>query len=147
MILLITVITHYANSSYKNRTKLIAIKRLKGNHSEKNITALLIKILKEFGLKRRLGYFMTDNANSNDLCIHSTLKTLFLTLTYTERSQRRLRYYDHILNLACMAYFYGHQAESFETEHIINEILVREEKDLKAWKKFSPFKKIHNLIV
>jgi hypothetical protein len=90
---------------------------------------------------------MTDNASSNDLCINFTLQELLPELNSTERSQRRLRYYGHILNLACMAYLYGHDAESFEVEHMVNEILVREEEELKAWRRFGPLGKLHNLIV
>jgi hypothetical protein len=147
MIPLITIITHYTDLSYKNRTVLIAVKRLNENYSKENIAALLIQIIKKFGFENRLGYFITNNTNLNNVCINLTLKQLLPYLSKTERSQRRLRCYGHILNLACITYLYGHEAESFEAEHMVNEILAREEEDLKAWRRFGPLGKLHNLIV
>jgi hypothetical protein len=80
MIPLIAMVVHYTDSFYKNRTMLIAVKRLKRNHSGENMAAFLIQILREFDLDKRLGYFITDNASSNDVCIHFTLKISFPTL-------------------------------------------------------------------
>jgi hypothetical protein len=144
---LIAVVIHYTDQGFKNRTKLIALKCLEKNHSGENMASLLIQILREFDIQERLGYFMTDNASSNDLCIDFTLQDLLPELDAIERSRRRLRCYGHILNLACMAYLYGVNAESFEAEHMVNEILIREEENFTAWRRFGPLGKLHNLIV
>jgi hypothetical protein len=144
---LIAVVIHYTDSSFRNCTKFIAFRRLHGSHSGKNMATLLVQILKEFEIEERLGYFITDNATSNDLCIDFTLEDLLPDLTSAERKYRRLRYYGHVLNLACMTYFYGHDAESFEIEHMVNNILQREVEDLKLWRKLGPLGKLHNITV
>jgi hypothetical protein len=126
---------------------MIALKRLRESHSGENQSSLLIEIIKDFNLKERLRYFITDNAGSNDTAVEYLLTTLFPTLTATKRTQRRLRYFGHILNLAYGAYLYGHDPESFEVKIIIFETLAREQKEFKAWRKHGPIEKLHNIVV
>jgi hypothetical protein len=110
---------------------MIALKRLRESHSGENQGSLLIEIIKDFNFKERLRYFITDNARSNNTAVEYLLTTLFLTLTETKRTQRRLRYFGHILNLAYGAYLYGHDPESFEMKVIVLEALAREQEKLK----------------
>ncbi len=63
------VVIYYCDKIYKNRTRLIALRRFRGSHSEENIAALLIEIIKKYGFEDRLGYFIADNVKSNDVCI------------------------------------------------------------------------------
>jgi hAT family C-terminal dimerisation region len=144
---LMGVVAHYTDKSYRNRTTMIALKRLRESHSGENQGSLLIEIIKDFDLKERLGYFITDNAGSNDTAVEFLLTTLLPTLTETKRTQRRLRCFGHILNLACGAYLYGHDPESFEVEVIVLEALAREQEELKAWRKHGPIGKLHNIVV
>ena len=46
-----------------------------------------------------------------------------------------------------MAYLYGHKAESYEAEYMVNKIYIREEEDFKAWRKQGPLGKLHNLVM
>src|SRR5450755_3750008 len=120
---LMAVVIHYTDPSFRNCTKLITLRRFHESHSGENMVTLLMQVLKEFEIEERFRYFITDNAISNDLCIDFTLEDLFPDLISAEREYRRLRYYGHVLNLACITYFYGHDAESFEAEHMVNDIL------------------------
>ena len=63
------VVIYYCDKIYKNRTRLITLKRLRGSYSRENITALFIEIIKEYGFEDRLEYFIADNVKSNDVCI------------------------------------------------------------------------------
>ena len=63
------VVIHYCDKTYKNRTHLITLRRLRGSHSGENMAALLIEIIKKYGFEDRLGYFIADNVESNDVCI------------------------------------------------------------------------------
>ncbi len=63
------VIIHYCDKIYKNRTRLIAFRRLRGSHSGENMITLLTQIIREYGFEDRLGYFVTNNTESNDVCI------------------------------------------------------------------------------
>jgi hypothetical protein len=49
------------------------------------MASFFIEIFREFDIEERFGYFMTDNASSNDLCIDFTLQNLFPEFNSTER--------------------------------------------------------------
>ena len=89
---LMAVIAHYVNKKFRNTSRLIALRNLNGSHSGANITELLIKIIKKFNIQDFLGYFVTDNADNNDICIDAVLRTLISDLSAKERSRRRLYY-------------------------------------------------------
>jgi hypothetical protein len=74
------VVAHYANNTFKNRTVMIALKRLYEAHSGENMGYLLIEIINDFDLKERLKYFVTNNISSNDTCVHYILTFLFPNL-------------------------------------------------------------------
>jgi hypothetical protein len=140
---LMGVVAHYADNTFKNRTVMIALKRLHETHSGENMGSLLIEIINDFDLKERLGYFITDNASSNDTCVHHILTSLLPDLTETQRTHC----FGHILNLACGSYLYGHDPDSFEIEVMVLESLAREQEELKAWRKRGPIGKLHNIVV
>ena len=141
------VVAHYTDKSYRNRITMIALKRLRESYSGENQSSLLIEIIKDFDFKERLGYFITDNAESNNTAVEYFLTTFFPTLTETKRTQRRLRCFGHILNLACGEYLYGHDLKSFEMEVIVLETLAREQEKFKAWRRHGPIGKLHNIVV
>jgi hypothetical protein len=144
---LMGVVAHYTDKSFRNRTTMLALKRLHDSHSGENMGSLLIEIIKDYGLEERIGYFITDNAGSNDTCVEYILSTLLPDLSESERKQRRLRCSGHILNLACHSYLYGHDPESFEVEVVLLDSLARENEELKAWRKHGPIGKLHNIVV
>jgi hypothetical protein len=108
--------------------------------------SLLIEIINNFDLKERLKYFVTDNTSSNDTCVYHILTSLFPDLSKIQRTQRRLRYFGHILNLACGSYLYGHDPDFFEIKVIVLKSLAREQEELKVWKKRGPIGKLHNIV-
>ena len=77
------VVAHYIDNIFKNRTVIIALKRLHEAYSGENMGFLLIEIINDFDLKERLGYFITDNVSSNDTCVYHILISLFPDLTET----------------------------------------------------------------
>jgi hypothetical protein len=80
------VIAHYTDNIFKNRTVMIALKRLYEAYSGENISSLLIEIINNFDLKERLRYFITDNVSSNDTCVHHIFISLFPDLSEIQRS-------------------------------------------------------------
>lgn len=141
------VVIHYIDKSYKVRTRLIAMRRVYGGHSGENQAKLLVEILREFELTDRLGYFVSDNATSNDSCIDILLKTLKPDLSADKRTHRRLRCYGHILNLAANAYIWGKDSSSFDRELVINNTLELEQAELHQWRKHGPVGMLHNTVV
>jgi hypothetical protein len=64
------VIAYYGDNIFKNRTVMIALKRLHETYFGENMSSLLIEIINNFDLKERLKYFITNNINSKDTCVH-----------------------------------------------------------------------------
>jgi hypothetical protein len=125
------VVAHYTDNIFKNRIIMIALKRLHETHSGENIGSLLIEIINNFDLKERLGYFVTNNASSNDTCVYHIFTSFLSDLSKIQRTQYRLRYFGYILNLACGSYLYGHDPDFFEIEIIVFKSLTREQEELK----------------
>ena len=55
---------------------MLVIKEVKGNHSGENIAKYVIKVIKDYKIKKQLSYFVIDNANNND----TLMATLLLIL-------------------------------------------------------------------
>ncbi len=55
------------------------------------MSELIIKIIKEFCFEDRLGYFITDNAESNDVYINYIFKELIPELLSDHRSHGCIR--------------------------------------------------------
>jgi hypothetical protein len=70
---LMGVVAHYTDNIFKNRTIMIALKRLYETYSGENMGFLLIEIINDFDLKERLGYFITNNVSSNDTCVYHVI--------------------------------------------------------------------------
>ena len=144
---MMAVVIHYVDVEFKNRTRLIALRRLRGYHTGENMSVLLIEVIKEYGFQDRLGYFVTDNAGSNDVCIDLVLEALQPNLSAVQRSHRRLRCWGHIMNLAANAFLWGKEPESFEEEILIHSTLQREQQEIESWRKKGPVGKLHNIVV
>jgi hypothetical protein len=79
------VVAHYTDNTFRNRIIMIALKRLHEAYFGKNIDSLLIEIINNFDLKERLRYYITNNINSNDTCVHYILISLFPDLNKIQR--------------------------------------------------------------
>lgn len=55
------------------------------------MSKLLVGIIQEFELTDRLGYFMIDNADSNDTCLEHLIREIFPGATEDDVHERRLR--------------------------------------------------------
>jgi hypothetical protein len=141
------VVAHYTGRDYKVKTRLLALRRLHGHHGGENQAELLIHILRDFGIADRLGYFVTDNAHNNDTAIDIVLRTLLPTLNATQRQQRRLRCWGHILNLAAKAFLFGKNAEDFDEEVLVHHTIAQEQAELQRWRRCGPIGKLHNCVV
>lgn len=144
---IMAVVAHYLDKSFVNRSRLIALRRLQGPHSGENMAMLLLKIVREFEITDRLGYFTIDNAESNDICLNVVLNTILPDAPEAEIQERRLRCWGHVLNLVAKAFLFGKDADAFEMEDNTNTTLRREQEQLEAWRKQGPVGKLHNIVV
>lgn len=55
---------------------LIALRRVIGLQAGKVIAERIIQVIQKYSFEKRLGYFVLDNAISNNTCIEATLQEL-----------------------------------------------------------------------
>ncbi|KAL6411754.1 HAT domain-containing protein [Ilyonectria robusta] len=104
-------IAHFINRSGKIRTAVLALRELVGEHLGENMADVLLHIFGDYGISSRIGYFMADNATSNDACIELVLQALYPNISKKHRLRRRLRCFGHIVNLGAQAFIMGKDAE------------------------------------
>lgn len=139
----VDVICHFIDIKNQLRTLLLAVRHIRGDHGGKNQARSILPILEEYSLKEKLGYFITDNASSNDTCVTEIIETLQPDL---DAHGRRLRCMGHIINLITKAFLFGNKSETFEVYIAVAEGINDLEGSMKLWRKQGAVGKLHNLI-
>ena len=84
------VFAHFLDSLGKKKKILLSIPSIDGSHTGEAIAKGVSEIIKEFGLKKRVGYFVLDNAGNNNTAVEA-LGQMF---DFSPR-KRRLHYGPH----------------------------------------------------
>ena len=137
------VVAHYMDNMGKNRTVLLGLRRLRGPHSGENMAQLIIEIIMEYDVVDKIGYFVLDNASSNDTCVRVVLQRLRPDLNPIHR---RLRCLGHVLNLGAKTFLFGQETEAFEAEITLQQALEDDIKELQLWRKRGAVEKLHNIV-
>jgi hypothetical protein len=104
---IVSIYGHFINKQGERRTQLLAFRRLHGDHGGENQAAVLLEVIEEYGIDEKLGYFMCDNAKSNDTAVSVVLKKLRPNWKQAQRKGRRLRCFGHVANLCARAMILG----------------------------------------
>jgi hypothetical protein len=80
---------------------------VRGVHTGENQAGVVLAVIKDYEIGQKIGYFMTDNAQSNDVCIDLVLRELYPHMPSKQRVARRLRCLGHIVNLCARALLLG----------------------------------------
>jgi hypothetical protein len=118
-----------------------------GEHTGENIGSVVLELLREYDIGGdQIGYFMLDNASSNDTAVEFILKDLCPWMKSKQRRYRRLRCLGHIINLCCQAFLMGRNCEKYvaklEKHYQRGDYTKVEE----LWKKFGCLGRLHNLV-
>ena len=71
------------------------------------------EVLREYKVPvDKIGHFVCDNASSNDSAVHILLKALNPAITKAQIAARRLRCFDHVVNLAAQSLLAATESES-----------------------------------
>ena len=75
---LLGIIAHYFAEDGQLRQSVLALRELEGQHTGRNQAELIMRVIKEFGIALKVGYFMMDNAENNETMMRalSTCKLL-----------------------------------------------------------------------
>jgi hypothetical protein len=89
-----SIVAYFCNASSTVRDLPIALPQLTGAYTGERIAEVVAKTLKTFNINSNLGYFVLNNAYTNDTAITKLAK-----LYGFEARHRRLRCGPHTLNL------------------------------------------------
>jgi hypothetical protein len=107
---IISVFGHFLDAKGYRQKRLLAFRRIKGEHSGENQASTILEVIYDYGIEAKIGYFMADNATSNDVCVDNILCQLYPKMTAKQRQSRRLRCLGHITNLCARALLLGKRA-------------------------------------
>ena len=99
----IDVIAHFLDAKKELRTVVLAVRNICEDYSGKNQAKAIIPVIDEYALKEKLGYFITDNASSNDICVAEIIDLIRPDL---DLGKRKLRCMGHIINLIAKAFIF-----------------------------------------
>jgi hypothetical protein len=80
-------------------------------HSGQVIAQSVVRVIKDYNFGDKLGFFVLDNASSNDTCVAELAKQYNF-----DPEERRLRCIGHILNLVAQELLYGNKYDKFRGE-------------------------------
>ncbi|KAG7410115.1 putative AC9 transposase [Fusarium oxysporum f. sp. raphani] len=98
----IGIVGHFVDSEGEKRDVLLGLPRLVGPHSGENMASYVKEVINQYEMGSKLGYFMLDNAESNDTCLETLARWFPMDV-----SRRRLRCIGHIINLVVRAVIFG----------------------------------------
>jgi hypothetical protein len=73
---MLAVVGHFVSHTGEAKSCLLGLRHVEGIHLGENIAQSVIAVIEEYGIKDFLGYFVLDNASSNDTCVQEILKQL-----------------------------------------------------------------------
>ena len=132
----IGIVGHFVDSDGGKRDVLLGLPRVVGPHSGENVATYVKEVVDQCELGSRLGYFMLDNAESNDSCLETLARWFPMDVP-----QRRLRCIGHVINSVVRAVIFGSNVSAFEAE-------LRgatDEFSFDVWAKKGAVGRLHNL--
>ena len=114
--LLLAICAHFTTHLYKKQKALLALQKVPG-HSGENQFSILLLVLEDYGIVRKLGAIIADNASPNNvLCqfIESHWENE-LELEWNANYQQ-ICYIGHIINLAIQAFLFANIIKIEELE-------------------------------
>jgi hypothetical protein len=105
------IVAHFINAKFEPRAILLATPEQSGSHSGIEIADEVIRVIVDFGIEDKLGYFVLDNASNNDTAMQAIADKFDFDPT-----QRRLRCAGHTINLIARHLLFGFDKNLFEME-------------------------------
>lgn len=120
------------------QTALLAMPEMSDRHDGQSIARSVLPVIKDYGFGDKLGFFVLDNASSNDTCVAELGRQFNF-----DPKERRLRCVGHILNLIAQELLYGNDYEKFRGEVAnVNDLA----KQTKLWRAQGPIGMIAQIV-
>ena len=144
---IISIFANFISEEGQRRRQLLAFRRIYGAHDGANIAATLLEVIEEYSIAQKIGYFMSDNAKSNDSATAAAMQQLYPSLSIKQRQGRRLQCRGHIINLCARALLLGKGAGKTLTELERKEMKGGVAAVDRFWKNKGALGRLHNLVV
>ncbi|KAM3519814.1 hypothetical protein MY4038_009658 [Beauveria bassiana] len=105
------IVGHFVDVKDEKRDVLLGLPRLVGPHSGENMTTYVKGVTEQYELRSKPGYFMLDNAESNDTCLETLAKWFPMDVR-----RRCLRCVGHLINLIVRAVIFSSNVAAFEAQ-------------------------------
>ena len=101
---------------FKRQKALLALQKVAG-HSGENQFAILLPVLEDYGIVRKLGAIIADNASTNDTLCGFIESHWYTKLDLEWKALHwRIRCIGHIINLAVQAFLFANVMKIEELE-------------------------------
>ncbi|KAG6989367.1 hypothetical protein FocnCong_v021267 [Fusarium oxysporum f. sp. conglutinans] len=135
---LLGLTVHFLGDEGKFRTFLLGLPQIKGRHCSENLAGRVSEIIYEYIFEGRVGYFVTDNAESNDTC----LKELATELGFNKQ-HHQLQCCRHIINPVARSILFKTDADAFKEDCQADKEL---QDKIRLWRAKGPIGKLHNIV-
>jgi len=152
--LLLAICAHFIDDQEERIKALLALRTVAG-HSGDDQWDVVLPVLKDFGIVRKLGALIADNSSTNDtLCTAISQYLLEDEGIEWDPTQLRIRCQGHIINLAVQSFLFKDvidikQIESYEEdEESGRELSDRQKKEKQdTFRRMGVLGKLHNIVV
>jgi hypothetical protein len=150
--LLLGICAHFVDRGQEKHSKALLALRTVASHSGEEQFTTLLPVLEDYGIVRKLGSIVCDNATSNDTLCRTIEDYLWKEENIEwDSTYRRIRCTGHIINLAVQAFLFHslieiEQLELFDEQEAKGEIGDEEQKRA-TFRVMGPLGKLHNIIV
>lgn len=151
-LLLLGICAHFVERIGEKLSNALIALRPVANHSGSEQFSTLLPVLQDYGIVRKVGSIVSDNASSNDtLCQKLGIYLQEEEAIEWDASYRRIRCIGHIINLAVQAFLFQNlieikRVEWYDEQEEIGEVGNEEEKRV-TFRVMGPLGKLHNIIV
>jgi len=111
----LAITAHWMNTEFELLSTLIGFERLKGSHTAENMTIVIMKVLRMYGIEDYINCITTDNASVNDAIFNE----LEFQLTSWSQRDRQIRCLAYVLNLAAQTVLTSLKSEAREAEVVL----------------------------
>lgn len=142
---ILAIVSHFTSEKLQLQTATLALKEIEGEHSGLNQSISVLEALDNFQIRGKLGYFVMDNAASNNHLINAVANSLEADNIAYDPVQRRLGCNGHVINLVVQAFLFGKEVDDYEEEDHEHE--APSDAQMAEWRKIGPLGKLHNIVV
>jgi len=110
------LVGHWISATRDLITVLLGMECFRGPHTGANVAKIILKLLEQYGLRHKVGYFTTDNATNNETSIPELVKLFSNVNVAFNPVSDPMRSFGHVINLVLQAFPCGHNKDAVVRE-------------------------------